>query len=183
MKFTIEVSEDHDEMFNPRECHDNLGVMLCFHKRYILGDKNRIGIEHEDFSSWEEMEEYLYENQDAVMVMPLYLYDHSGITMSTGDFGDRFDSGQVGFIYATREDVLKAFGHKRNLTKKLMDKVISCLKCEVETYDKYLRGDVWSFSVTDAEGEIVESCGGFYGENEAREEAASVLAHLVKKAA
>jgi len=153
--------------------------MLCFHKKYILGDKNRSGIKSEDFGSWDEMEEYLYENQDAVMVMPLYLYDHGGITMSTGDFKDRFDSGQVGFIYATREDVLKTFGHKRNLTKKLMDKVISCLKCEVETYDKYIRGDIWSFSILDSEGEIVESCGG----KEAREDAADVLANLVKQAA
>ena len=34
-----------------------------------------------------------------VAILPLYLYDHSGLTMSTNDFGDRWDSGCVGFIY------------------------------------------------------------------------------------
>ena len=40
----------------------------------------------------------------------LYLYDHSGITMSTGSFCDSWDSGQVGFIYVTKEDIEKEYG-------------------------------------------------------------------------
>lgn len=34
-----------------------------------------------------------------VLLMPLYLYDHSGITISTSEFCDPWDSGQIGFIY------------------------------------------------------------------------------------
>lgn len=36
-----------------------------------------------------------------LIVLPLHLYDHSGITMSTGGFSCPWDSGQVGYIYVT----------------------------------------------------------------------------------
>ena len=42
------------------------------------------------------------------VVLPLYLYDHSGITMScdlTYPYNDRWDSGQVGWIYASHQRV------------------------------------------------------------------------------
>lgn len=40
---------------------------------------------------------------EKVAMLPLFLYDHSGITMSTGPFHCPWDSGQVGFIYMTYE--------------------------------------------------------------------------------
>lgn len=46
------------------------------------------------------------------IVLPLYLYDHSGITMNTTGFSCPWDSGQVGWIYASKEDALKEFGGK-----------------------------------------------------------------------
>ena len=38
------------------------------------------------------------------LMLPLYLYDHSGITMNTTGFSCPWDSGQVGWIYAFKED-------------------------------------------------------------------------------
>jgi len=168
MTLTLKLVQDSDPIFNPRECHDNIGKMLCFHKRYNLGDKNDIGIQTSDFESWEDMEKYLYDVKDALVVLPLYLYDHGSITMRTQDFGDRWDSGQVGFIYVSREDALRAFGHKRNVTKKMREKVASCLQEEVKTYDMYIQGDVWGYNILNDEGEIVDSCYGFYGEESAK---------------
>jgi hypothetical protein len=43
----------------------------------------------------------------------LYLYDHGGITISTGPFSCPRDSGQVGFIYASHKQIRDHFGWKR----------------------------------------------------------------------
>lgn len=48
--------------------------------------------------------------EDKVAILPLYLYDHSGLTMSTSDFGDRWDSGCVGFIYMDKDTAMKELG-------------------------------------------------------------------------
>ena len=45
------------------------------------------------------------------VVMPLYLLDHSGLAMQTTSFNDPWDSGQVGWIYVSKEDALKEFEH------------------------------------------------------------------------
>jgi hypothetical protein len=98
------------------------------------------------------------------VILSLYLYDHSGITMNTGGFGCRFDSGQVGWIICDKETIDRDFNGDRDLAEK-------CLLAEVMTYDQYLTGDVYGFIVEerdeDDEGEEaweeIDSCWGFYG--------------------
>jgi hypothetical protein len=87
------------EPLNPRTDYDNFGHMVCFHRRYSLGDEDH-GIQEDDFSSWNELENLLRKEKGAVEVLPMYIYDHSGITVRTHSFADQWDSGQVGFIYA-----------------------------------------------------------------------------------
>lgn len=95
------------------------------------------------------------------VILPLYLYDHSGITMNTTGFSCRWDSGQVGFIYVSREKILEVSG-KKKLTKKLREWAADILRAEVRTYDQYLTGDVWCADVS-IDGEADESCGGYFG--------------------
>jgi hypothetical protein len=90
--------------------------------------------------------------------LPLYLYDHGGITMSTGPFNCPWDSGQVGFIYMSREDVAKHFPTAGE------EGAIKRLESEVEVYDQYLRGEVFFF-VLEVDGEEENSCEGFYGDD------------------
>lgn len=45
------------------------------------------------------------------VLLPLYLYDHSGITMKTSGFSCPWDSGQVGFIYASKDTFKKETGY------------------------------------------------------------------------
>ncbi len=85
-----------------------------------------------------------------IVQLPLYLYDHSGITMSTGSFGCRWDSGQVGFIYITREKIQKEWGWK-TLTEKRRRYLASFMASEVEEYDHYLTGEVYGFKHETAE--------------------------------
>lgn len=185
---------------SPREWN-NLGTMICWHRRYNLGDykesKNYADTEelfatlagfsaddlmqdkeiseHTD-EAWKEAHEKVREvaNKKAI-ILPLYLYDHSGITISTGSFSCPWDSGQVGWIYVTREKL-----KEEGLADKTDAEIEKYLEGEVETYDQYLTGDVYGFQLkkivkyekknleTGAveiieEEEDEDSCWGFFG--------------------
>lgn len=145
---------------SPRDW-DNIGTMIAFHGRYNLGDDHDFN--HRDYSGWDEMEDAILKRygKDAV-ILPLYLYDHGGITMNTTGFHCPWDSGQVGFIVAPVPIIRAAFGVKR-VTAKVRKQAIDSLKAEVEVYDYYLRGEVYGYTLSDADGNTVESVSGFYG--------------------
>jgi hypothetical protein len=145
MRVIVKVCHDEDAE-SPRSW-DNLGVMACWHRRYNLGD----------VQPKEDPAEWLKENApEGSIVLPLHLYDHSGITMRTGAFGDPWDSGQVGWIVATPAKIRENYGVKR-ITKKLRAKVEACLESEVKTYDDFLTGDVWGYTIESVKD--CESCG------------------------
>lgn len=169
---------------SPREW-DNLSTMVCFHGRYDLGDKHNY--DHRDYSGWEEMKSAIIKNEKPVVILPLYLYDHSGITISTSPFSCPWDSGQIGFVFVTREKAKKEFRQKR-ITKKIIEESLRIMQAEVETYDQYLTGDVYGYKVyeisTCDQGhehkEMVDSCYGYYGEAECMEEAERVYNYIIK---
>lgn len=165
---TINIKYD-DCPESPREW-DNLGTMICFHGRYNLGDKHNI--DHNDYNSFGEMKKAIEKKYDAV-VLPLYLYDHSGITISTSPFSCNFDSGQVGFIAISKEKARNEYGWK-NITAKRKERLTLYLEGEVETYDQYLRGDIFGYEILNSDGKLEDSCWGFYGEESAIEEAKAV---------
>jgi hypothetical protein len=50
------------------------------------------------------------------------------------------------------------------------------MRSEVDTYNQYITGEVYYYAITDADGEIVESCGGYYGREYAEQDGAEALA-------
>lgn len=110
--------------------------------------------------------QHLLENY--MVWLPLYLYDHSGLTMNTTGFSCSWDSGQVGWIYMARETFLAETGWGEQLWP---DKAIEMMQGSVKTYDQYLTGDVYGFTVYENTGteenpswdETDNSCWGFYG--------------------
>ena len=141
-KLTLKIIPD-DDPINPRTEYDNLGHMVCSHRRYILGDATP-NIDFDKFNSWDHVEKYLQHIYEAAVILPLYLYDHSGLTMATTPFSCRWDSGQVGFIYVTRQEVLdEAPGNPKRLTKRAREWATKLLEGEVETYDQYQTGNVF----------------------------------------
>jgi hypothetical protein len=147
---------------------DNLGTMVCFHKRYNLGDEP--GSKHH-FETPSQFLEFLEENEGKVLVLPLYLMDHSGVSISVDDTMFRmvdsvgWDWGQVGWIYVTYEDIRKAYGVQR-ITRKVLERARQALIAEVETYNKYLQGQVIGFIVEEHHPmecwRTIDSCFGFY---------------------
>jgi hypothetical protein len=144
---------------SPREW-DNLGTMVCFHNRYDLGDNHNYN--SDDYNNWEEMKKAIEKEENTAVILPLYLYDHSGISISTGAFSCRWDSGQIGFIFVSKEKALQEFGGKI-VTAKLKEKLERILNGEVETYDQYVRGEVYGFQIVDEDDNHIDSCYGFYG--------------------
>jgi len=98
------------------------------------------------------------------IILPLNLYDHSMLSMSVSSFVGRaqhaeWDSGQVGWIYATPEDIEKEYG---SLTPENYETAKALLKSEVECYDYYLSGQCYGFRLYE-NGEETDSCWGFLG--------------------
>lgn len=146
------IQDDNPE--SPRE-YDNLGTMVCWHNRYSLGDKQPRELPGDWFKDNVPPES---------VVLNLYLYDHSGITMSTQPFSCPWDSGQVGWIFVSPDKLGKEFevGTVLNPGEKVQleveERAIEILKNEVKVYDQYLRGQCWGYEHGD------DSCWGFIGD-------------------
>ena len=159
---TIQISQDMHPS-NPIEGWDgNVGYAL-FHNNYSF--QNGTDLNTKDYGSWDEFKEALVKKYKTLAILPIYLYDHSGITMSTEPFGCRWDSGQIGFAYVNKE-ILKAWGYKsrrgyEKVAKKTLEEDIIS---NVQLYDDYITGNVYGFLVFDDEGEVDDSCWGYYGD-------------------
>ena len=116
--------------------------------------------------------------QESYYVRPLYLYDHGGITISMGSFADSWDSGQVGWITLRKLD---AYAEWPQCDWASVDAwAHHAMEAEVVEYDQYLTGDVWGAVIEDADGEELESCWGFFGDEYAEEQMDEMAGHMVK---
>ena len=89
---------------SPREW-DNLGTFYTWDRRYCSPDKNP----YVDVDSFmEEHEEAIKEGD--IFILPVYKYEHSGVAYQTTPFSCPWDSGQVGYIFVTKEKILKEYG-------------------------------------------------------------------------
>ena len=205
--YHIEILQDDDHQESPRS-DDNLGTMVCWHRRYTLGDEQPnetpreymqsllssdkwkdIDSNYEYYDVWckslnededQDVDTYLDGLDDGEIhtlfcryysILPLYLYDHSGITMSTSSSSCPWDSGQIGFIYVDHSKALKWFGEKE-LTREFYKKVVESLRSEVQIYDDFLTGNIFGYAVWKQDDELddddyklggnLESCWGFY---------------------
>lgn len=146
--YTLKIIPDENPL-NPRTDCDHLGIMLCWHRRYSLGDNH-------PYDTPQDFEESAAA-KDMFVCLPVYLLDHSGLYVSVNDFNDSWDSGQLGFIYCTKQDAQKWF----NNTDVTEDEIKKELTAEVEEYNDYLNGAWYGFLIEGLDGEVEDSCGGF----------------------
>lgn len=148
---------------NPRD-EENLSKMICFHKRYNLGDKHEFNSQY--FNTWEQVKKEIIKKDKSIFMSELYLYDHSGLSIRTKPFNCMWDSGVVGFVYTTKE-IIKQFG----LEKEKDDKIIKIIESEVRRYNDFLNGNCVGYEITKnikcpvcghIEKECIDSCWGFY---------------------
>lgn len=196
-RYTLQILHDEDAP-NPREDRDNFGTMVCFHRRYNLGDKHDfdepsdflislleeklgdIGTAEEKYEQLaNEIDSAAFKNRpgshrkavddnilnflsDSYAVLPLYLYDHSGITINTTGFSCPWDSGQIGWIYASNDKIKKEYGE---VMPETIQKAISLMMAEVKEFDCYLTGQCYGFQFFE-DGKETDSCWGFLGDLE-----------------
>jgi hypothetical protein len=184
----IEIFPDTDAR-NPRKEFDHVGTVACEHRRYNLGDQDGTSeltdaiCKSRDWKqAWNDLDGVdlivaALPHCTDIIALPLYLYDHSGITMSTGSFSCPWDSGQVGFIFITKADALKEWGKpgQTRMSKRVRDAALACLEAEVKEYDQYLTGDVYGY-VIEGDDEFVACCWGFYGLEHCKEAAKEAVA-------
>lgn len=173
--YTLEIIQDENPE-NPIAEGYMVSTLAMFHKRYVLGGKNH-GIDDEAFNSWDEMEAYIRKEKDAAVVLPIYMYDHSGLTISHTPFSCNWDSGQVGFGYITKAQCREELNCKR-VGMNARHWAEKRIKAEIKTYDQYLTGDVWGYVIRDDNGMEIEACWGFYGHDYCEQEGKAALAGL-----
>ena len=125
------------EMYLDTVGHDEAGMKRYERMVNIVSSRFRHGPKTEERAIDEAMQKVISEKY---LMLPLYLYDHSGLAMSTESFSGRAphaecDSGQ---------------------------KADALMRSEVAAYDSYLRGECYGFELY-KNGELSDSCWGFMG--------------------
>lgn len=106
--------------------------------------------------------------------LPLWLYDHSGLTISCGErvyqYSDQWDSGCLGWIFISKETMLRKVGATADTWR---EHGFAIMRAEVEEYDQYLCGEVYGYTLYESEppedgeapdwSETGDSCVGFFG--------------------
>lgn len=184
---------EQDEFPEDPRSWDNLETMLCCHREYHLGDCNSNKETEEQLAeicrkygkSDEEIDEMTFAeeiqfilDQDDVCGLPLWLYDHSGISISTGRVCP-WDSSLVGLIFVEKDFFIEhtCITNEENWKKEAK----GMLEDKIEVYNYFLQGNVYMWTLYEPvvvirqsmdgkelsrkineEGKIVDSMSGFY---------------------
>jgi hypothetical protein len=179
-KYELVIEQDNDPM-NPRTDWDNITTMICLGKYSYLGDKH--DYKSSDFDSWEGLKEQIESDNKVLLIKPLYVYDHSGITISTSPFSCQWDTSRVGWVFITEKQLNLMCGKEF----KRDEETLNCItNSEVKNYDEFLTGNVYQYTIYEIETcdkghqhkSVVESCGSYYDEGDCKDEGLSVLQHL-----
>ena len=160
---------------NPRQFSDHTSKIAYKHRNYTLGDEvigepiewleDKLGLSRKGEYTNERLAQLETQFFKKFIALPLYIYDHSGVTMSTTPFSCQWDSSKVGYIYASKGDVRKDWNVPR-VSHKLKQQILEQFKAEIKEFSSYLSGDVYAYDVLDDTDENgSDSCGRFYGRN------------------
>jgi len=177
--YTIKIIPD-DDSESPRDW-DNLGIMVCQHKKYNLGDTDH-EINLDNCRCWDDVVNAI-RMQDGFSLIPLYMLDHSGLAIRAGQgFSDvdshGWDWGQIGFIFTTHEKLKELFPVDFD-EPDVLKTIESELMREVEVYNTFISGEVVGYTI-EIEDEIVDSCWSFYSVTDAIKEAKSVVDYKIE---
>ena len=151
---TIEYDSDSE---NPR-AWDAADTLAVYHRNYDFGDKKL-------FNDPEDLQAWLIDQGAAVHWLPVYMYEHGGVTISASPFGCRFDSGQIGVIYISAETA----------KKEGINDPIAYMKGSIADLDTWLRGEVYMYRIENDEGDFLDACGSYFGEDYCISEAKALV--------
>jgi hypothetical protein len=144
--------------------------MYCEHRKYSLGDD--VGAARFDATCWQEVKSIIEEQYNPAIILPLSLYDHSGLAVQIGEFSD-WDISMVGYIYISARDA-KNYLNVSELEQVHLDELTRIAEEEVTEYSLYLEGEIYRMEVIETttceccgvtREEVIDSIGGFYGDS------------------
>lgn len=100
---------------------------------------------------------------------PVYALVHGVATLSLEPFSCPWDSGRSGIVTVDKDQVDSE------------ETAREVAKNHVEAFSHYIGGDIYGFEITDEDGEMLDSCWGFYGFDYCKKEALASAAHTVSK--
>ena len=158
----VRIMPDEDPQ-NPRE-DENLGRMICAHKRYRLGDEQ---VDSSTCSGWDEVSAKIEKEHPGAVLLPLYLLDHSGLILRTHAFNDPWDSGLVGFAYMAQETI------DADCPPGIDPKewAVKVLEAEVQEYSSFLEGAICGWIIAGPSGLVLDSQWGYCDADLCRTEA------------
>lgn len=157
-KIKIEPSEYYD---SPDDWGDD--------KRFLIYDHRYFTIERKGYDPGEIFEFWSDNNETRILyngfyVFPVFAYINVGVSLSLSRSGWPFsclwDTSFKGFALIKREKGTWTFDRARKAAKAL-----------IEVWNKYLSGDIWSYSIIDPYGDVIDSCSAFYDKDQCIEEA------------
>lgn len=180
-KLFVEVETD-DWAENPREW-DNLWTILTWTRKYESIDSNQFRDLEEFLLSYltEKQVSNLFKGRSntkeffdkvkkrfydlGYLVEPISKYEHGQVVFSAG-VSEGWDSGVVGLAMVNIDDIKKEY-ETTVLSKGLKEKIYGILDSELDTYNAWANGYVYTVSLIDFDGNVVDSLGGMIGyENE-----------------
>lgn len=160
-RLTAYLIQDQDAQ-SPQEWGDESLFLIGQHREFFVAPDSKT----RNFSVEDEIEK----RKDTHHVFPLEAYIHSGVVLALRDsvkaamFPDRqWDVSLVGVVFVTKSEW------------KRKDKAQAAAAGLVETWNQYLSGDVWGYTIEDERGECLDSCWGFYGQEYAEQETKNAL--------
>ena len=151
---TINVYQD-EYSESPREWTRFGEIAYKGNGRYVLGDTA---------VSQETLQELAEDSN--ILSIPVYAYIHGETRLTASESGNPYhcpwDSGRCGLIWVTLDKVVTEFG---NRSKTNVRKAKDLLIQEVKTFNQWLNGGVYSYVVTDPEGNTVDSLSGIYADS------------------
>jgi hypothetical protein len=162
---TIRLEQDQD-CENPLD--NDAGVVFVTYRADARSQYGNTPLDQE------EHEEVARKIQAGELIgLPVYVYEHGGVIIKAEEgnpFSCPWDSGQSGYVYCTRKTALEWQGGKV-LTAKRRAAVLKGLQCSVDAYSSWCNGECYGYIIEGADGEELESCWGFIGDEYAMEEA------------
>jgi hypothetical protein len=165
-KNKLEINYDSNSE-SPR-AWSNFGFFTVVSSKYNSPDDNYVEVVKNTGEVAESLEHHIElikkEINNVLLIVPVTMYEHTGVAFSLG-VKHGFDYSHNGFYIVTKE----SYGEIMGDTPFDEEKVLDYIKGEIETFNKWLNGEVYSFDLYDENGEIEASCGGFYDVDDIKE--------------
>jgi len=151
---TLEINYD-EYVDSPRD-RCNISKLATIHDRYNMPNDTNINLQ--SIKYYQDLIGTVNDNYDVRMMFGVSMYDHSGISISIhklDSISRGWDNSVIGICFVENNDEYK------DMTDEMIMKYVDD---EIKQYNQYLKGSVYQFCLYGFDGEMIDSCCGFYDE-------------------